>query len=238
MKKKVVCAAIVIVAIVIGFMLVTMSTPAPQKALAEESIKNHMVSVGLVDREYNFKYPDYEGYNNAEEWLSALREKRAEFNGLSAEAQELYAGIITEDEIAKLDELEQACLKGHNFADIEEKENQINEIVDVIESRVPSVSYSSADSGYYGDGSGLTKAGGVNYFDGRRETYYSSRVLYHYRTSEWTLDNEGFYRDSAGRYVVAASDKSFGSTFQGSKGECIVLDTGCAAGTTDYYTAW
>lgn len=85
---------------------------------------------------------------------------------------------------------------------------------------------------------GLNSFTGVNYHDGRTETYYSSNVLYHYRTPEWTLDDEGFYRDSEGRYVVAASDMEQGTVFQGSKGECIVLDTGCNAGVTDYYVAW
>lgn len=88
------------------------------------------------------------------------------------------------------------------------------------------------------DGAGLTKSGGVNYHDGRRETYYSSNVLYHYRTGEWTADAEGFYRDANGYYVVAASDMPQGTTFEGSKGTCIVLDSGCAAGTTDYYVNW
>lgn len=83
----------------------------------------------------------------------------------------------------------------------------------------------------------LTKAMGVNYFDGRRETYYSSNVLYHYLTPTWTLDEEGFYRDGD-YYVVAASDMPSGTTFSCSKGTCIVLDTGCPAGTTDYYVAW
>lgn len=96
----------------------------------------------------------------------------------------------------------------------------------------------SSGSQYSQPTSGLTKQSGVNYYDGRRETYYSSNVLYHYRTSEWSLDNEGFYRDSNGYYVVAASDKPQGSTFEGSKGTCVVLDSGCAAGTTDYYVGW
>lgn len=85
---------------------------------------------------------------------------------------------------------------------------------------------------------GLNSFTGVNYHEGRTETFYSSQVLYHYRTPEWTLDEEGFYRDSEGRYVVAASDMEHGTVFQGSKGECIVLDTGCNAGVTDYYVAW
>lgn len=85
---------------------------------------------------------------------------------------------------------------------------------------------------------GLTMQGGVNEYDGRTETYYSSNVLYHYRTNEWWLDEEGFYRTDEGFYVVAASDMEQGTTFEGSKGTCIVLDTGCDAGITDYYVRW
>lgn len=85
---------------------------------------------------------------------------------------------------------------------------------------------------------GLNSFTGVNYHDGRTETYYSSNVLYHYRTPEWTLDEEGFWRTEEGYYVVAASDMEQGTTFEGSKGTCIVLDSGCNAGVTDYYVAW
>lgn len=86
--------------------------------------------------------------------------------------------------------------------------------------------------------SGLTQQSGVNYYDGRTETYYSSNALYHYRTNEWTVDDEGFYRTDDGYYVVAASDIPQGATFEGSKGICIVLDSGCSEGITDYYVAW
>ena len=85
---------------------------------------------------------------------------------------------------------------------------------------------------------GLTPQSGVNAYNGRVETYYSSSVLWHYRTNEWTADSEGFYRDADGRYVVAASDMPQGTVFEGSKGECIVLDSGCADGVTDYYVNW
>lgn len=93
-------------------------------------------------------------------------------------------------------------------------------------------------SAYSQPNDGLNAFTGVNYHDGRTETYYSSNVLYHYRTPEWSLDSEGFWRDSEGRYVVAASDMEQGTVFEGSKGECIVLDTGCAPGVTDYYVNW
>lgn len=90
----------------------------------------------------------------------------------------------------------------------------------------------------YSNGSGLTMSSGVNYHNGRTETYYSSQVAYHYRTPEWWVDGEGFYRTSEGYYVVACSDMAQGAVFQGSKGMCQVLDSGCAAGVTDYYVTW
>lgn len=93
---------------------------------------------------------------------------------------------------------------------------------------------------YYGGGyesDGFMQEG-VREHDGRTETWYSSRVLYHYRTDEWTVDDEGYYRTEEGYYVVAASDMDEGTVFEGSKGECIVLDGGCDDGVTDYYVAW
>ena len=93
---------------------------------------------------------------------------------------------------------------------------------------------------YYSDSyeSDGFKQQGVREYDGRTETWYSSNVLYHYRTSEWEVDEEGYYRDSEGYYVVAASDLEEGTTFEGSKGECKVYDSGCDDGVTDYYVAW
>lgn len=52
------------------------------------------------------------------------------------------------------------------------------------------------------------------------------------------MDNEGFYRDNEGYYVVATSDMPEGTTFEGSKGQNKVYDSGCDAGVTDYYVAW
>ena len=93
------------------------------------------------------------------------------------------------------------------------------------------MSYSSGNST-------LTPSSGIYFYNGRKETYYSSRVLYHYKTPQWYLDGEGFYHDSNGYYVVAASDMAQGTVFDCSKGSCIVLDGGCAAGVTDYYVNW
>ena len=79
---------------------------------------------------------------------------------------------------------------------------------------------------------------GVREYDGRTETWYSSNATYHVNTDQWTVDEEGYYRDDEGHYVVAASDIEQGTIFEGSKGECIVLDDGASPGVTDYYTAF
>lgn len=89
-------------------------------------------------------------------------------------------------------------------------------------------------------GSGLTKSAGVNYYNGHKETYYSSNVLYHYRTPEWVCDDEGFWRTTDGYYVVAANSGEYsqGTIIDTSKGKAMVLDSGCSYGTIDFYVNW
>ena len=77
---------------------------------------------------------------------------------------------------------------------------------------------------------------GVRDFNGTTETWYSSNVAYHYRTGEWHTDDEGYYRDADGYYVVASEDHAQGEVFETSKGEARVYDSGCANGVTDFYT--
>ena len=70
-----------------------------------------------------------------------------------------------------------------------------------------------------------------------RYTWYSSNVLYHYRTPEWTAGSDGIYRDSDGYVVVASSDLPQGTVVEGTPfGACKVYDSGCASGTLDVYT--
>ena len=95
--------------------------------------------------------------------------------------------------------------------------------------------YEEYSPSYSGDG---FQQEGVREYEGRTETWYSSQTAYHYRTSEWSVDDEGYYRDSEGYYVVAASDVPEGTVIDGTKGECKVYDSGCDDGVTDYYVAW
>lgn len=217
--------------------------------------------VGVSDYVYpktetgTYEFPTFtwqtEGYEDLATWWDDLKAKRAEYAGKAEEAISAYGSYLSEEQQNQLRDLENELVSATSFAEIGELEAQFNEVVSAGETAKAdaealaaqqaatyTASSGSSSGAYYSNGSGLTMQSGINYHDGRRETYYSSQVLYHYRTPEWTVDSEGFYRDSAGRYVVAASDMPQGTVFTGSKGECIVLDSGCAGNTTDYYVNW
>jgi len=99
--------------------------------------------------------------------------------------------------------------------------------------------YAPTYSGVSGDPDGLNSfVGIIDGVNGTRETAYSSQVLYHYRTSEWTPDEYGFYRTDDGYYVVASSDYEQGTIIETTRGEAMVLDSGCDSGIVDFYTDW
>ena len=79
------------------------------------------------------------------------------------------------------------------------------------------------------------------WYDGYLETYYSSNTMYHYRTDEWTVDDEGFYRDDQGRYIVGvdiAEGIDIGTEVETGKGTAVVMDYGSGAHVHDFYTNW
>ena len=107
----------------------------------------------------------------------------------------------------------------------------------------PYAEYAIPQSGYSyggvsGDPNGLNSFVGVVEWNGTRETAYSSNVLYHYRTSEWTPDEYGFYRTEDGYYVVGSDDYEQGTVIETSRGPAIVSDCGGDPGIVDFYVNW
>ena len=79
------------------------------------------------------------------------------------------------------------------------------------------------------------------WYDGYLETYYSSNTMRHYRTDEWTVDDEGFYRDDQGRYIVGvdiAEGIDIGTEVETGRGTAVVMDYGSGAHVHDFYTNW
>lgn len=174
-----------------------------------------------------------DGYSNLNDYWNDVQEMRSSAEGIADSAILSYGAYMTDEQKAMLRQYENSMTGAATIEDFNSAKESFDDIVDDCRPV-----YVYIGGGYNYPNTGLTRSGGVNYYDGRKETYYSSNVLYHYRTGEWTVDDEGFYRTDDGYYVVAASDMKQGTTFEGSKGTCIVLDSGCAAGTTDYYVAW
>lgn len=195
--------------------------------------------------------------------LKELRESNG-IDGIAAFNAEKYAAVIADDEKSLLVDYEKNMMEAQDVEEFEKLKAEFDELVAQLDVRLDEwnaeqqrikeeeerkaieaeeqkqAQQQTQQYPQYSSGNsvGLTASSGVNYHGNRKETYYSSRVLYHYRTPEWWVDGEGFYRTSEGYYVVAASDMAQGTVFQGSKGACQVLDSGCAAGITDYYVNW
>ena len=201
-----------------------------------------------------YEFPTFtwqtEGYEDLATWWDDLKAKRAEYAGKAEEAISTYGSYLSEEQQNQLRDLENELVSATSFAEIGELDAQFNEVVNAGEiakadaealAAQQSATVSASSGGgasYYSNGSGLTKQSGVNYYDGRRETYYSSNVLWHYNTPNWVLGSDGVYRTQDGYVVVAASDLPLGSYVETSFGMAQVLDTGCSPGTTDIYTAW
>ena len=99
--------------------------------------------------------------------------------------------------------------------------------------------YEYYETVYYGgsgnNGDGFIQQGVRDGVNGTTETWYSSNTAYHHRTSEWSADENGYYRDSDGYYVVASEDHAEGEVIETSVGQAKVYDGGCESGVVDFY---
>lgn len=115
------------------------------------------------------------------------------------------------------------------------------EQIAAIEAAEAAARAASSRTYYSSGGEGvLTRSGGVNYYNGRKETWYSQRVL-----PGGGLDipgrhvaEDGTIRDADGYICVAASDLPKGTVVETSLGTGKVYDYCPTPGTTDVYVDW
>lgn len=210
--------------IIFSFVFVFVANAEAETTNLPQTIKAYRVDI--EGREYL-----QEGYINQQVWQDEFNNQLEQAEYLNSELLQLEE-FLDDESIARVNDF-----NTNNFTYIEEVNDYIVN-AEQMKKEALAAKERQLEQQRRINSSGLTRSSGVNWYNGRRETYYSSRVLYHYRTSEWWIDSEGFYRTSEGYYVVAAFDMAQGTVFQGSKGMCQVLDSGCAAGTTDYYVSW
>lgn len=246
-EDKKLVATLLIGFVILVFLIVGLCGCIAKSGLTETAIAEPVLDVSdkiFTEEDRLTELAKKDGYDNLFIWKKDLEQIKSEFEGSAAAAEEIYVDYLSEELINTLYEYEENILKAETITEINEWKEAFAEIVAIGEETKVAMETAYIEQNYYSPlyydtpSSGLTAYTGVNYYDGRRETYYSSNVAYHYRTNEWYVDNEGFYRTEEGYYVVAASDMEQGTTFEGSKGTCVVLDSGCAEGTTDYYVNW
>ncbi|MGL6200692.1 MAG: hypothetical protein ACRC3H_17320 [Lachnospiraceae bacterium] len=158
-----------------------------------------------------------------------LEEKRA--------AEEAEKERLRQEEEARL-EAERVAAEEAAAQEAAAQEAAAQEAIEVSQQ----VAQTEADSSSYESSANgvLTKSGGVNYFNGQKETYYSQRVL-----PGGGLDipgrhvaSDGTIRDENDYIVVASDRQSKGETGTCSLGEYKVYDTGVGHDGIDIYTDW
>ena len=198
-------------------------------------------NISLEEREYL-----EEGYVDQEQWQNEFNAKAAELESIHSELLELR-DYLSEDNQAIVDNFNLDSFK--YISELEETSGQFAVMRDEAlaakerqlerqrqQRAAQQQQQQAAQQPSYSGNSGTFKSQGVIYQNGIRYTYYSSNVLYHYRTPEWKAGSDGIYRDSAGYIVVASSDHSQGSVVSTPFGAGKVYDSGCASGTIDIYT--
>lgn len=187
-----------------------------------------------------------EGYVDQEQWQNEFDTKAAELESTHSELLELR-DYLSEDNQAIVDNFNLNSFK--YISELEETSGQFAAMCDEAlaakerqlerqrqQRAAQQQQQQAAQQQSYSGNSGSFKSQGVIYQNGIRYTYYSSNVLYHYRTPEWNAGSDGIYRDSAGYIIVASSDHSQGSVVSTPFGAGKVYDSGCASGTIDIYT--
>lgn len=203
----------------------------------------------VENMEVSFTMPYMEkGYDSIIDYLDDLSKKREDSVGIAHAAIEVYGDVITNEQKNNLGELEESMVNATSIDKYNKYKDEFDKIIDKLEKKLDSLMAESATTSY-GSSSGSSneyycndpynfrQLGVLN--DGQyRYTYYSSNVLYHYKTSQWTAGSDGIYRDSNGRVIVASDDYPQGTIVNSPIfGECIVQDTGVgSSGTLDVYT--
>lgn len=184
------------------------------------------------------------GYSDIYSYYNDLCSMNIEAQGLTDEAIKVYSSVITDEEKENLALYEKKMVNASCMVTFDKYNELAGEILTACEDRMPKYvapSYSGGGSSYSGGGSGvLTRSGGVNWFNGRKETWYSQRVLPGggLKIPGRHVASDGTIRDADGYIVVAASDLAYGSIVETSLGTGKVYDTGCANGVTDIYVDW
>ena len=246
LKTKYVCGLIALLAVItLGF---TSSVALGETVDSPQVMKAYNVS--LDGREYL-----QEGYVDESSWQAAFDSKIQEARSINDELINL-SYYLSEENVSKLNNF-----NVDNFKYIKDVQSYIDEMTAVrdeilaqkkqdIESlaakqkKIQDQQYSTSSGGgyYYSSNGVLTRSGGVNYFNGRKETWYNLNMngvianaqAMGIQGNYWVRgDGVKMYGDK----VIVASQDSKGTIVNTSLGTGIVLDY-CPSNSVDIATNW
>lgn len=209
----------------------------------QEELFQHELDDVMIPQEWYLE----DGFDNIHEWWQTSINTKQEAATIASSTVEEWGEWLTPEQETLLMELSEKIQNSHSVNEMQEciqetevikvqaEEAKIAAEEEAAKAKEAEVAVLSANSGGGGNASSF-KSQGVIYQNGYRYTWYSSRVLRHYRTSEWTAGSDGIYRDSQGYIIVASSDHPQGTIVPTPFGSGIVRDSGCAHGTLDIYT--
>lgn len=245
MKKSTIIPALITVSMLIPTSLAYASSPLDRydpfkRDISQTEFVRPISDILVVDTGSVHFIGKDDGYSNVFAYYDDLAAKKEEAAGLGDDIVAAYSSIITDDERMQVYNHANRMETATTIRGYEKDEEALNELIAELNKRKPVIPYGGGS--YYSEGGSgvLTRSGGVNWFNGRRETWYSQRVLPGGGLSipGRHVYSDGTIRDADGYICVAASDLPYGSIVETSLGTGKVYDTGCAAGTTDVYVDW
>lgn len=251
---KIVCGLGMLGALGLAGSEVNIPIPAYAEPVEQDSIaKNFGEALAdpiqeTIESQYPYKA---EGYDNLSDWLSVVKNKIQELQGKISESRNLE--FLYDEDIAALNEIESNLPSTYSLIALGEYENTINSINEknaarkaeaeaaekkkVLEQQQKQESYTMPSGGGV-----LTPSSGVNWFNGRKETYYNlnmSGVVAN--AKNMGIEGDYWVRGDGvkmyGGYVIVAAQMDKGTIIDTSLGAGIVLDY-CPAGTIDIAVSW
>ena len=180
-----------------------------------------------------------------QEELDKIAPMKDDFNSQVQERLKGNRDYATEEQLTQIDELMTNLYNTKSEEEYNDIAAQVINILDTIDqnkakkiAEEEEKTKKAAAQAKRGPSASHFRQMGEIYYNGHRFTYYSSRVLYHYKTPQWHTNDAGFWCDNNGYLIVASNDYSQGSLIDTPWGTGIVRDSGCDSGTVDMYVSW
>ena len=198
-------------------------------------------TVGDSIADFDFDSIPYvkDGYDSLGDYWNDVQEMRSSAEGMADSAIRSYGAYMTDEQKEQLRQYEKSMTGASTIDDFNEAKENFDAIVDECRPVVVYIGGGYSGGSYSGSYANFRRDG-VLYDSGYRYTYYSSNVLRHYKTDQWTLGSDGIYRDSNGRVIVASDAHPQGTVLNTELfGEVVVQDCGVGrSDTLDVYTGF